>query len=314
MALTKHPIVIKEEILNKANKFDEVDFLFKSKKRSSNQFDENPRENFEELVLPQKKRAYLGSIPGVFKGFKKSSEDQDDETLIRETQAALKSLSGSWADNRDAMYKINEQSDNPSFQNLFEGNKGKPEEILKQIEISKYAKQTRDKEFLLQRQRFEKFHSKPLEGRSNYHPVDFNELVDESSSEEEEDDKVRKLREYKNGFKFKSQFSQNSAFKPLESRKGFNIYSVDPNYYQELGNRDEPLPKSLNDAVDSKQYTMLQPAGIGSKAASVLKDIAREGIVSVSAVTSTSSPGLENVSSSTLSHFDRMHYSSNKGN
>lgn len=52
------------------------------------------------------------------------SEEQDNELLIRETQAALKSLSGSWSDSRKPLYKINEQEPSPpSFQNLFEEKK-----------------------------------------------------------------------------------------------------------------------------------------------------------------------------------------------
>lgn len=39
----------------------------------------------------------------------------------------------------------------------------------------------------------------------------------------------------------------------------------------------------------SKQYTILQPAGAGSRAASAIQDVAREGVLSVPAVSSTSS-------------------------
>ncbi|XP_031779729.1 uncharacterized protein LOC100122454 isoform X3 [Nasonia vitripennis] len=39
--------------------------------------------------------------------------------------------------------------------------------------------------------------------------------------------------------------------------------------------------------ANSKQYTILQPAGVGSRAASAIQDIAREGVVSVAAVSST---------------------------
>ena len=45
---------------------------------------------------------------------------------------------------------------------------------------------------------------------------------------------------------------------------------------------------------NSKQYTILQPAGLGSRAASAIQDIAREGVVSVAAVSSTNSPGANN--------------------
>ena len=40
--------------------------------------------------------------------------------------------------------------------------------------------------------------------------------------------------------------------------------------------------------ANSKQYTILQPAGLGSRAASAIQDIAREGVVSVTAISNTS--------------------------
>lgn len=47
-------------------------------------------------------------------------------------------------------------------------------------------------------------------------------------------------------------------------------------------------PVESPDANSSKQYTILQPAGVGSRAASAIQDIAREGVVSVAAVSSSS--------------------------
>jgi hypothetical protein len=43
------------------------------------------------------------------------------------------------------------------------------------------------------------------------------------------------------------------------------------------------------DATSSKQYTILQPAGAGSRAATAIQDVTREGVLSVSAVSSSSS-------------------------
>jgi hypothetical protein len=43
------------------------------------------------------------------------------------------------------------------------------------------------------------------------------------------------------------------------------------------------------DASSSKQYTILQPAGAGSRAASAIQDVTREGVLSVAAVSSSSS-------------------------
>lgn len=50
---------------------------------------------------------------------------------------------------------------------------------------------------------------------------------------------------------------------------------------------------------DSKQYTILQPAGAGSRAASAIQDIAREGVVSVAAVTSNATPAACNGTTTT---------------
>lgn len=52
---------------------------------------------------------------------------------------------------------------------------------------------------------------------------------------------------------------------------------------------------------DSKQYTILQPAGAGSRAATVMEDIAREGVLSVSAVSSSSNSSSAGVTSSIAS-------------
>lgn len=98
-------------------------------------------------MLPQKKRALVAtpgtnstnnSSSGEGKKFAKvnnnnSSEDcVDDETLIRETEAALKNLSGSWlgAKNNNTYYSNTKNSErahpyetNPAFENLFDENK-----------------------------------------------------------------------------------------------------------------------------------------------------------------------------------------------
>lgn len=85
-----------------------------------------------------------------------------------------------------------------------------------------------------------------------------------------------------------------------------------------VDSNDCSLTKPM-DSPDSKQYIILQPAGIGSRAASVMKDIARgdiAGVVSVSAVSSTSSPGLDQVTSTNdRLAFDRINssFSPNKG-
>ncbi|XP_008485562.1 putative uncharacterized protein DDB_G0277255, partial [Diaphorina citri] len=98
-------------------------------------------------MLPQKKRALVSATPGnnnnsgetnlnnPGKKFMKnnSSEDcVDDETLIRETEAALKNLSGSWLgakhnntyySNSTSSEKVHPYEANPAFENLFDENK-----------------------------------------------------------------------------------------------------------------------------------------------------------------------------------------------
>lgn len=56
----------------------------------------------------------------------------------------------------------------------------------------------------------------------------------------------------------------------------------------ELERQDETVNGKMPvGSPDSKQYTILQPAGAGSRAATVMEDIAREGVLSVSAVSSS---------------------------
>lgn len=83
------------------------------------------------ITLPQKKRAFAqtNSDSAVRKPGKNSDEPEDDETLIRETEAALKSLSGSWPGSRGSMYnRTNSEEDRyeSNFENLFEEKKDNP--------------------------------------------------------------------------------------------------------------------------------------------------------------------------------------------
>ncbi|CAG5089393.1 Similar to Myt1l: Myelin transcription factor 1-like protein (Mus musculus) [Cotesia congregata] len=84
------------------------------------------------MALPQKKRVFsannnLGSP--ARKSSKNSDEPEDDETLIRETEAALKSLSGSWPGPSGSMYQRgnpDEDKYESNFENLFEEKKDNP--------------------------------------------------------------------------------------------------------------------------------------------------------------------------------------------
>ncbi|XP_039292249.1 uncharacterized protein LOC111049000 isoform X3 [Nilaparvata lugens] len=99
--------------------------------------DESSKETASEAqkqqMLPQKKRALVGGVsnsPNKKSAKNSSSNNQDealdDETLIRETEAALKSLSGSWPGSRSSFYNRSEPEDrfeSPAFENLFEEKK-----------------------------------------------------------------------------------------------------------------------------------------------------------------------------------------------
>lgn len=83
------------------------------------------------IPLPQKKRAFTSgnSSSPARKSSKHSEEPEDDETLIRETEAALKSLSGSWPGPRGSLYQRGNSDEDryeSNFENLFEEKKDNP--------------------------------------------------------------------------------------------------------------------------------------------------------------------------------------------
>lgn len=110
---------------------DEESTAAKRRKKSVTTTEESRREADsppKQLVLPQKKRV----IPATSPAKKKQStttasadEPVDDETLIRETEAALKSLSGSWPGPRGSAYPrgMPDHNESPTFENLFEEKK-----------------------------------------------------------------------------------------------------------------------------------------------------------------------------------------------
>lgn len=93
--------------------------------------DDDDQEVPSAAPLPQKKRVVASNLGGGPSPTRKpikmvdgQPEPEDDEMLIRETQAALKSLSGSWPhDPRNSMYTRPEPEDSPAFENLFEDKK-----------------------------------------------------------------------------------------------------------------------------------------------------------------------------------------------
>lgn len=350
MAQVNYAMTMKDQSSGFANpKFDNSDT---SKRKRGFYHDEDASKLNDKHQHAQKKRNF-GSLNNnrslAHSG--QGSEDQDDEMLIRETQAALKSLSGSWPEARSPIDKSNESDDTPTFQNLFEekncSRKKSPttsaslalnasidDDLHSQRELNGQIRQLAPK---LPSQ--SKYRASDTTHRSQYQSHDFNELVDDLSEGNQNlsmsDDKSKEFFKcdltyggtYANHHKLQS-FSQHSAFRPLSDNKrnlpissnhtdsytNFTLHAAITNCNNidkdrsmaKLANaKDEELSKA-SDSPDSKQYTTLQPAGVDSKAASVIQDVAREGVLSVAAVSTSSSPGLNNISSTTIS--DKLPY------
>lgn len=143
---------------------------------------------------------------------KAGDEAVDDETLIRETEAALKSLSGGWPGPRHSFYRTGHDDDNryesPAFVNLFDekkiggGNTGHQVLLAAKVDENKNTCNVKPPPAQLQQQQQQQTVQKELGGEkkssvaavaaadkyapSKYEP-DFNELVDDSSDELEID-------------------------------------------------------------------------------------------------------------------------------
>lgn len=321
------------DLLNKkANKKEEEDIAGKRRrKREEEEMEEAQR------ALPQKKRTLMVSPSRSPARKTVKQEEQDDETLIRETEAALKSLSGSWPA-RDNNYR--EQEESPAFENLFEEKKkicleGGIKDIItlratQKTDINKNpivkeepgeerksSEGDTDSSYMKMESDCNSLQSNvskvKQEGKYSRYEPDFNELVDDSSNELEIDmsdpsaEEERKKKEEKEDKKFVS------AFKPIEKEKiGLDMLGPYPAGATFVGYPGLPPPpqrveekrvikeevvttesvssSKRTDSPGSKQYTILQPAGAGSRAASVVQDVAREGVVSVPAVSSSVSP------------------------
>lgn len=364
MALAKRSLMKEQTIDHSVVKTEENEIL---KRRKRPVRDDEIYKQDEKQYYPQKKRALGAPQNNRQHNPRQNSEDQDDETLIRETQAALKSLSGSFPDSRGSLFKINDQDESPAFQNLFEvkNNARRMSPIISTAnnqsfaesndylyrdpknrnDIRNYQKHRRDEYAASSKNRLDS-----MKSHSQYQSHDFNELMDDSSGELQID-MVNGVHKDDGSYVGKSssgeercknnevylnypghrgaQFSQNSAFRPpidkrasglslpmtnpyLHSESGYGPYAPDMSGVMggngdkevKMHIKDEELSKSA-DSPDSKHYTILQPA-VGSKAASVMQDIAREGVVSVPAVSSsTSSPELTSTMATDKIAYDR---------
>lgn len=231
----------------------------------------------EENRFYQKRR--LASLNSITKTNYK--DDQDNEMLIRETQAALKSLSGNVCDTRSTLYKINDQDED--FPNLFDAKNS-----YQDFEIS-----------------------------SNYNEKLIHSAIKTENNniyERITNNKKENLEPLSKDVFAYVQRTNISAFKPVLDYKkiDFESYVNGTSYNGNESHVSENQYFKHMDSPDSKEYTILQPAGASSRAASVMKDIARDGVVSVSAVSSTTSSTSDVVSSTTINGAQTT--KDNKGN
>lgn len=244
--------------------------------------------------------------------------DEVDETLIRETQAALKTLSGSWPQDRTSNHSGDENDDANGFENLFDDKRSdkmlpsSPSQSSESADasqksysmrhqtdeqitngISDTEEQTRKAQRSVREKSSEDYDRHP-KYNNHYDAPNFDELGDSSSNELEidmsdrNDDKYEDDRDTKqkrksemvsvnkqslyNAYKAATAalpYSTQSAFKPPAEVKHRIHGSTMPS--EPFGGYSNEHEKS-SIHKGSKQYTVLQPAGAGSRAATVLQE------------------------------------------
>lgn len=277
---------------------------------------------------------------------------QDNDTFIRETQAALKSLSGGWTGinqhssidigklcQHDDINQLNSYPNPYDNQNLTTDKKYFPINVSAMYDSYYYHEPKIEPNEKLSQHcgvNESQISSSLLHG--NGYQMMNPTIVNDKNDELRDKNDIFYNNFYKSDLKSMSHVPIGSAFKPLsESRKSIpssvstqdGSYTVDPSYlvYQSdelttsssvssTAYQKERIKGNIHDvnpchSPDMKQYTVLQPARAGSKAAIVIQDIARENVLSVAAVTSSSSPGIGNVSSTTGQ--DQPNYSYSPG-
>ncbi|XP_049867012.1 myelin transcription factor 1-like protein [Pectinophora gossypiella] len=244
------------------------------------------------------------------------AHEEVDETLIRETQAALKTLSGSWSRERTSNHSGDDNDDANGFENLFDDKRSdkmlpsSPSPSSESADASQKSYSTRHQgdehalNGLSDSEDRDKKQQKSDRGRNSdeydkhkysnhYDAPNFDELVDSSSNELEidmsdrNDDKYDDDRENKhkrksepvtvnkqslyNAYKAATAalpYSTQSAFKPpAEVKHRIHSSSLPSEPFGGYSSEDK---SSVHKG--SKQYTVLQPAGVGSRAASALQE------------------------------------------
>ncbi|CAK1582128.1 unnamed protein product [Parnassius mnemosyne] len=241
--------------------------------------------------------------------------DEDDENLIRETQAALRTLSGSWSKDQNCAQSGDENESGNDFENLFD-DKRSDKMLPSSPSQSSESADASQKSFALRNISDEHNNCDTNEGNkqqmslsdreksidddrnsrysNHYDGPNFDELVNSSSNELEidmsdrndekyDDDKdlnnkrkseiisVNKQSLY-NAYKAATAalpFSTQSAFKPpAEVKHKIPGTSFPSEPFGGYSNE----PEKSSGVKGSKQYTVLQPAGAGSRAATALQE------------------------------------------
>uniref|UniRef100_A0A1I8PXK6 Myelin transcription factor 1-like protein n=1 Tax=Stomoxys calcitrans TaxID=35570 RepID=A0A1I8PXK6_STOCA len=281
MALLKRPLtketatIVENNNCNGSKVDTEYETAAKRKKRSSRDDDANNNNHInakydERLSLPQKKRALnTGTMDQLGKS---PNEDQDDETLIRETQAALKSLSGSWPEARNNPYRLPEQDEQPpAFQNLFEEKQKQKENDQARLNIQNGQQdneEDRKKSAFTQASAFKPPHDIKRNGLMSY-PTHYPAYGAAS------------------GIDTSAANTSYMGYPPVvapttvHSHSTASLLSSRPQVYDTADRITSDIVKMESEASNksqdeaTKHYTILQPAGIGSRAASVMQDINR---------------------------------------
>lgn len=319
---------------NAGSEGDELDFVKYRKRTHCDETDE--LSNFV-----QKKRFQNQNRFGVTNG--QCEEYQDGETIIRETQAALKSLSGSWSETNSPIRKETEESS--VFPNLFDDRNG--HKIMSPITTTAFNSNSssayRESYYLNGKPKLCTQSKRPRLNDSKYQSSEFNEIVGDGTNQTDkltlQSDKSETIyentsttSEYQSNRSVPTTtatFSQSSAFHPpsFDSKKsnpfgsmshsayhytdssGYSTYSsLDLNASTNGSpERERTFGKAFSkdddmNATDYKEYTTLQPAGVGSKAASVIQDVSRDGggVPSVVVMNSMSNANAQNTTTTTI--------------
>ncbi|XP_031768120.2 myelin transcription factor 1 isoform X3 [Galleria mellonella] len=244
--------------------------------------------------------------------------EEDDETLIRETQAALKTLSGSWPRDQGSTNSCDDNDDANGFENLFSDKRSdkmlpsSPSPSSESADGSQRSyslhHQTDDhntngtsdneektnKSQRSDRERSNEDYDKHSKYSNNYDAPNFDELVDSSSNEleidmsdrnedkydDERDSKLKRKNEMitVNKQSLYSAYKAATAALPYSTTSAFKPPAEVKHRIHGATLPSEPFGGYSNDHEKSsihkgsKQYTVLQPAGAGSRAATALQE------------------------------------------